>query len=123
MTNESNIVRFEKITDLAQLALKILVLVNGGAAVALLAFIGSNWSPYYNASLTIIFLASGLGAFSLGVLSGAIAALSAYHAGNYNLFNNNDLSNKYARRTRIAVRASLLLFFIGIVASIAAIFV
>lgn len=123
MTNDFHTAQYEKMIELAQHALKTLVLINGGAAVALLAFIGSIWTPHDIAPLTIIFLAIGLGAFSLGVLYGAIASHSAFSTAAYGQSNDNALSKLYAHHTHKAVRISLSLFLIGIGASITAILI
>lgn len=121
--SDTKTVRYEKVLEAGQIALKFIVLINGGAAVALLAFIGSIWSPHRIELLTIIFLASGLGAFSLGVLFGAIAAAAAFHAGLHSITDDLDTTDKYAVRAMRSGAMSLLLFLIGICATITAIIV
>ena len=120
MPKEIDTTRYEKLIELGQLALKILVLINGGAAVALLAFIGNIWSSGIERCVAIS-LTSGIGAFALGVLSGAYAAYSAFSTISFGQSENHALSSKSAKHTNIANKISLVLFFIGIAASITAI--
>ena len=44
MTNDIDTARYQKMIELGQLSLKTLVLINCGAAVALLALIGGIWT-------------------------------------------------------------------------------
>lgn len=112
-----------KVIEAGQLVQKFTVLINGGASVAILAFIGNVWSPGNIAPLTIIFLSIGLAAFSLGVLSGAKSALDNYLAGTFSLADVKDLSRLHADRSVRASIISLALFFLGMCASIIAILV
>ena len=122
MANEYQTAQYEKMIELGQLSLKILVLINGGAAVALLAFIGGIWTSGIE-SCVAISLTFGIGAFSLGVLSGAIAAYSAFSTSSFSQADNHALGAQSAIRTNLANKISLSLFFIGIFASITAILV
>jgi hypothetical protein len=65
---------FKSVISMAELALKSSILVNGGAAVALLTFIGKVTTG--DKSLLVYALLS----FSIGVLMGAIATFLAYLA-------------------------------------------
>lgn len=123
MTNEIDTVRYNKVIELGELALKIAIVINGGAAIALLAFIGSVWSPYYNAPLTIIFLSIGLGSFSLGVLSGATAATAAYFSEFHHFHENIKPGDRYYNVAVLIGLLSLLFFFVGICSSVTAILV
>lgn len=60
-----------------QSALKSALLINGGAAVAMLAFIGNAWSTPKTAQL-VAGLAYGLSLFVWGVMSAACAAGATY---------------------------------------------
>jgi hypothetical protein len=60
-----------------QAALKSAILINGGAAVALLAFIGSIFTASENREI-VIKLAGAMSYFVWGVLSGAIASGVVY---------------------------------------------
>ena len=122
MSNPETI-KAEKVIEAGQLVQKIIVLINGGASVALLAFVGNVWSPGSIAPLTIIFLAIGLAAFSLGVLSGAKSALHNYLSGTFSLADVKDLSRLHTARSVRASILSLALFFLGMCTSIIAILV
>ena len=122
MTNDIDTARYEKKIELGQLALKILVLINGGAAVALLAFIGGIWTSGIERCVAVS-LTIGIGAFALGVLSSAIAAYSAFSTASFSQSDNHALGAQSALRTHCANKLSLLLFFIGICASITAILI
>jgi hypothetical protein len=60
----------------AQNALKSAMLINGGAAVALLAFVGHVWKP--DGSTLLISIAGALYWFVIGVLLDAVSAASFY---------------------------------------------
>lgn len=73
-----------------EIALKSSLLINGGAAVAFLAFIGTIWNSSGGESSEIINLSRPLMLFVSGVLSGALACGTAYLAQSlYAKFNNN----------------------------------
>ena len=63
--------------DLAKGALKVSLVINGGAAIALLAFIGNIWSKGGGESLWVA-LAYVITYFSLGLLAAAVAVATAY---------------------------------------------
>ncbi len=65
---------FKSVISLAQTALKIPILINGGAAIAILALIGNTWSK--NSLSTD--LAKSLLFFSFGVLLAAIGTGVSY---------------------------------------------
>ena len=73
-----------------QSALKSSLLINGAAAVALLAFIGNIWSPISN-SPTVAEAANALAAYAFGILIAAVAAGFTYvsQAGYANEFGKN----------------------------------
>lgn len=112
-----------KVIEAGQLVQKFIVLINGGASVALLAFISNVWSQDSIAPVTIIFLTIGLAAFSLGVLSGAKSALHNHLSGTFSLAGVKDLSRLHADRSVRASIISLALFFFGMCTSIIAILV
>ena len=70
---------FKSVILTGQSALKSAILINGGAAVALLAFIGHVWKPDYLRTASINLVGS-LQWFVFGVLSAAIAAGGTYAA-------------------------------------------
>jgi hypothetical protein len=70
---------FKAVIQAGQTALKSAILINGGAAVALLAFIGSLWSS--SPSIKVVeSLSSSMQFFVFGVLSSAIATGIVYLA-------------------------------------------
>ena len=68
---------FKAVILSGQAALKSAILINGGAAVALLAFIGSVFKSSPN-SVVITKLSCAMVYFVIGVLSGAVASGTAY---------------------------------------------
>ncbi|MCY4002505.1 MAG: hypothetical protein OXF33_02175 [Rhodospirillales bacterium] len=65
------------VEEYAQSALKGAILINGGAAAALLAFFGVVWSDSAQPD-TVIKLAQALSAFAFGVLAAAMSAMFGY---------------------------------------------
>ena len=82
--------KWEAARETALLALKYALFINGGAAVALLAFIGAIWSPRLG-SYTVIALIVAVASFAPGVFSAAVAVWVAYKV---------DLSEFLATRTK-----------------------
>lgn len=63
-----------------EIALKTAILINGGAAVALLAFLGSIWNSGAAQALSVARFPESMLAFVLGVLSAALATGTNYLA-------------------------------------------
>ncbi len=61
-----------------QSALKSAVLINGGASVAMLAFVGNIWQTKNEHMVTFVYLSSSLLNFVIGVLLSAIASGTTY---------------------------------------------
>jgi len=61
----------------AHLAIKSVLLINGGAAVAFLAFLGTAWSRFTGAAVKAL-LASSLEHFVIGVMCTGIGTVAAY---------------------------------------------
>jgi len=72
----------EAAREFAGLALKYAVMINGGGAVALLAFVGAIWSTGPK-PLVVIALTVAIAFFALGVFSAAWAAWTRYQIQNY----------------------------------------
>jgi hypothetical protein len=72
----------KSVKEAGQTALKTSFLINAGAAVALLAFIGNIWNKT-QAAIVIKALANSLGIFSVGVLFVAIATGITYLTYNF----------------------------------------
>ena len=70
---------FKSVITAGQSALKSAILINGGAAVAILAFVGSIWEKSI-ALCTVIYLLVAMGLFTVGVLLGAVASGLTYLA-------------------------------------------
>jgi hypothetical protein len=68
---------FKSVISAGQNALKSVILINGGAAVALLAFIGSIWNESID-DIAIKKLLISMAIFVVGVLLGGIAAGLTY---------------------------------------------
>jgi len=80
-TLESNSRMFEAITNYANLALKGVVLVNGGAAIAILVFLGNIWGPDIDGARGVAeALKPSLIAFVVGIIGGVSAAGLSYIA-------------------------------------------
>ncbi len=77
--HEWNLEMLRSTISFAQMALKSSLLINGAAAVALLAFIGNVWRSKEHIA-TIIGVANSMGYFVSGVLTAAVAAGFAYLA-------------------------------------------
>ena len=79
LDKESKLVVYSKVIDLAQGALKSVMLINGGGAVALLAFIGTLWDNDIDRT-ALLYLTYAISSFALGLLSGAITAVCFYYS-------------------------------------------
>ena len=141
--SEKNIVssQYDKVVELGRLTLKVTILINGGAVIALLALIGSILSTNKDLESVITFLTWAVVCFGFGVLSGAIAVAmgyssqyDAYHSNHsYSLSKSNEVpvellesfeedGNKFRdssierlKNAKCFIYASLALFGIGIV--------
>lgn len=101
---------FKAVISLAQTALKIPILINGGAAIAMLALIGNTWSEN---NLTAD-LAKSLLFFSFGVLMAAIGTGVSYLAQYRFQHKNEDIMAHICRYSAIAsVVISYILFMVG----------
>ncbi len=76
-TREAALDMFRSVIGFAQYALKTIILVNGGAAVAMLALIGNIWSKESSVEVAKA-IACSEAYFAFGVLIGAIATSTAY---------------------------------------------
>lgn len=110
-----NIESFRQIIALGQSSLKSIMLINGGAAVALLAFLG-NLITRSGSSTNIIAFADSMRMFVIGVFLGAVAYATTYFS---QLFYDGD--KKWQQRTGLAFHvitslvgiAALLAFLVG----------
>ena len=112
--------------DFARDVLKSVTLMNGGAAIALLAFVGSVLSnPEKNLSLDTALISWALGVFALGVFISGVGIFTGYFT-QYNYYQVSiGKSPEYKPNclhivTLFLVGASLLSFFAGVILSIVA---
>ncbi len=75
--NTQHIEMFKSVITMGQSALKSAILINGGAAVALLAFIGKVWGNV-DGHIDLEYLKCGLMLYTFGVLSATIASGFTY---------------------------------------------
>ena len=80
--------QYDKVIDLLKLTLKVVIIMNGGAAIALLTLIGRIWSSG-SWSYAVTYLGWAIAFFGFGVLSGAIAIAMGYRA-EYNDYQYNE---------------------------------
>ena len=72
--------------ELGRDSLKSLALINGGAAIAILAFTGSIWSDKFdNTVLDIICLKSAIFSFTFGVTFAVLGSIFGFLANSFNL--------------------------------------
>ncbi len=76
-SSESSLEMFKSVILTGQSAIKSGILINGGAAVALLAFIGKIWTESQT-QITTSLLSTALVYFSVGVLLGALTSGFTY---------------------------------------------
>lgn len=72
-----NLATYTAINDYAQIALKTVILINGGASISLLAFIGNIWTKGINKS-AVESLTNSIAFFAFGVLIAAVATAFGY---------------------------------------------
>ena len=75
----ANEMEYKAAIDIALVALRSAILINGGAAIAILAFWGNALGAGSD-NVDSSHIASALGHFAQGVLSGGIATVAAYLA-------------------------------------------
>ena len=106
---------FKAVISNGQAAIKMLATINGGAALALLAFIGKVWEPNFsesilghNITISLLLLCIGLG----------ITALTqgfAYIGQHCFTYHKSSLGTKIQIATIIMGLSSLIIFFVGII--------
>lgn len=116
---ESSRQMWESVFTYGQAALKSAILVNGGAAAGLLAFIGNIWSKGIN-PLAVENLTHAILAFALGVLAAAIGTGTTYVTQYSYCCEWDVLARTFHVLTVVVVIGSYFLFFIGAHASYSA---
>jgi len=92
-------------------AIKSSLLINGGAAIALLAFIGKIWGPESKADIQD--LSCSLIFFVMGVAFSAMAMAAAYFTQGYYTVNNDKAGNTWKKVAIVLVSFSYILFVSG----------
>lgn len=105
---------FKAVISNGQATIRLLATINGGAALALLAFIGKVWSENFpdsfmggNITLSLLYLCIGLG-------MSALTQGFAYIAQHFFTYDNDKLGAVFQKLTAILGFGSLFLFFLGI---------
>jgi hypothetical protein len=81
LSPELRVKSFEGAYIFANLAIQSVIYVNGGAVIALIAFLGNRWKPGDpNASGLLDHTIAGVTTFGVGVLLGVLSALCAFVA-------------------------------------------
>lgn len=112
---------WDSVFTYGQAALKSAILINGGAAAGLLAFIGNIWSKGIN-PLAVEHLTDAILAFALGVLSAAVGTGTTYVTQYGYCSNWKVVARTFHILTLIVVVASYVLFMVGSHASYIAFF-
>jgi len=104
---------FRSVISYGAAALKSAILINGGAAAALLAFIGNIWSKGVTPT-GVAPLTSAIAYFSFGVLAAAIGTASSYFAQYYYGESYQRTGVVFHTLTAVLVVGSYVLFGLGI---------
>jgi hypothetical protein len=118
--HEANLEMFRSVIGAGKTAVSTCILINGGAAVALLAFIGNIYSKSQAAVSIPKGLTTALAAFSFAVLLAGIAAGIAYLAQREFHRNLQKQENNFNRISILCVTVAYMLFCVGIVAALCA---
>lgn len=97
----------------AQSAIKLQALVNGGAAVALLAFIGKVWTPDFNASPIAKYIPLALVLYCCGVGSAALTQSFTYLSQHYFTYDGDKVAAVIRFFAQLTAFSSLVLFFVA----------
>ena len=117
LDREAKLAVYSKVVDLAQGALKSTMLINGGGAVALLAFIGTLWDNGIGRT-AFLSLTCAISSFALGVLTGAIAAVCFFYSEFMDSGGPNSFGDILTKCGNYSIIFSLIFFFCGILISI-----
>lgn len=108
---------FKSVIIAGQAALKSAILINGGATVALLAFIGNIFEVSQNSEV-VTKLSYAMFCFAIGVLSGAIASSVVYMAQFVGAYKKLCLGHILNGFSWVLVILSYILFFIGVILTV-----
>jgi len=98
--------------NLSQNAFKTIIIINGGAAVALLAFLGNIWAK--DPSLEVVIsIASAISLFSIGVLVGALGSGMVYVCNYLYAINKSSTATKFHILTAVLAIGAYVCFGLG----------
>jgi len=97
----------------AQSAIKLQALVNGGAAVALLAFIGKIWTPDFSANPIASYIPLALVLYCCGVGAAALTQSLTYLSQHFFTYNGDKIAEVIRFFAQLTAFSSLALFFIA----------
>ena len=110
--NATRLETFRAVISSAHTALKAVVLINGGAAVALLAFAGSTFGQAEN-SLVVRYLLVSLGFFVVGVLLGGTASGFTYLAQYSYAWDQEKVGDHWRKIIIVLVIGAYVVFIVG----------
>jgi hypothetical protein len=112
LKHEAQMEQFRSVIQMASMSLRTAILINGGAAIAILTFLGNSQQPYCAA-----YLVASLQVFAIGVAAAAFATVLGYFAQNRHLTSiQNDETEYPGKKLGIAAAALVLLSNVGFVA-------
>jgi len=97
----------------AQSAIKLLALVNGGAAVALLTFIGKVWTPEFNSTSIAAYIPLALVFYCCGVGGAVVTQSLTYLSQHFFTYGGDKVARVIRFLAQAAALSSLALFFIA----------
>ena len=103
--NDDGSAQSKKVLELGQLILKVVILINGVAAVSLLTLTGSNLSSSNGFASIPSLLAYAIGSFGFGVLAGALAVYFGYVSENH--YYHSNLNKSKMEKTDISKRETV----------------
>jgi hypothetical protein len=97
----------------AQSAIKLQAIVNGGAAVALLAFIGKVWTPEFNDSPIAAYIPFALVLYCCGVGAAAVTQSLTYLSQHFFTYDGDEVARIIRFFAQLTAFSSLVLFFVA----------
>jgi|ERR1700674_1948814 len=114
---------FEALIELEKSSYRSVTLINGAAAVALLAFIGNTWSKgSQGLALAATSIRFAMICFVFGVIAGCGGTILSYLGSHFGLHgaadHNIDKSNRLNRLARISLLVGILFFAVGSIVAV-----
>jgi hypothetical protein len=107
-----NVASFESVISTGQNALKSIIMLNGGAVVALLAFVGATWNKFANPAMVKTLLIAMM-LFDAGVLLSSVAAGVTYLGQRAYYCEKNKAGDVYVWLTIFLVVLAYILFIVA----------